>query len=86
MIRAGAVAFVVLASTAAQAQQQQFGTPTDAVPTSGAPMTVVLLLRNGYDIKSGFSDNTGGAYLVFQKATSAYLCHSGPSPVCTKLN
>lgn len=44
------------------------------------------LLVDGYDIKTGFADTTGGAYLVLQKATSAYLCHSSPRQVCEKLN
>ncbi|MDX7951199.1 hypothetical protein P7D22_08410 [Lichenihabitans sp. Uapishka_5] len=44
------------------------------------------LLADGYDIKTGFADNTGGAYLVLQKATSAFLCHSSPRQVCEKLN
>lgn len=44
------------------------------------------LLVDGYDIKTGFADNSGGAYLVLQKATSAYLCHSSPNQVCEKLN
>ena len=44
------------------------------------------LLADGYDIKTGFTDNQGGAYLILQKATSAYLCHSSPNQVCEKLN
>lgn len=44
------------------------------------------LLVQGYEIKTGFSDNNGGAYLVLQKATSAYMCHSSPNQVCEKLN
>ena len=44
------------------------------------------LLVDGYEIKTGFADTTGGAYLVLQKATSAYLCHSSPRQVCEKLN
>ena len=43
-------------------------------------------LRDGYEIKAAFSDNGGGAYLVLQKGTSAYLCHSSPNQVCEKLN
>ena len=44
------------------------------------------LLTDGYEIKTGFADTTGGAYLVLQKASSAYLCHSSPNQVCEKLN
>ena len=44
------------------------------------------LLVDGYEIKTGFADNQGGAYLVLQKITSAYLCHSSPNQVCEKLN
>ena len=44
------------------------------------------LLADGYEVKTGFADSTGGAYLVLQKATSAYLCHSSPNQVCEKLN
>lgn len=44
------------------------------------------LLVDGYEIKTGFADTAGGAYLVLQKATSAYLCHSSPRQVCEKLN
>ena len=44
------------------------------------------LLVDGYEVKTGFADNNGGAYLVLQKATSAYLCHSSPNQVCEKLN
>ena len=45
------------------------------------------LLVDGYEVKAGFADTaSGGAYLVLQKATSAYLCHSSPNQVCEKLN
>ncbi len=43
-------------------------------------------LRDGYDIKAAFYDNSGGAYLVLQRGTSAYLCHSSPNQTCEKLN
>ena len=43
-------------------------------------------LRDGYEIKAAFPDNNGGAYMVLQKGTSAFLCHSNPNPNCEKLN
>ncbi len=43
-------------------------------------------LRDGFEIKAAFYDNTGGAYLVLQRGTSAYLCHSSPNQTCEKLN
>ena len=54
-----------------------------AAPT---PLPVAQLLQQGYDVKAAFYDNAGGAYLVLQKATSAYLCHSSPNQTCEKLN
>jgi hypothetical protein len=79
--RAAALAGAVAASLApALAQQTATGLPGEKF---GA---VRQLLVQGYEIKTGFSDNTGGAYLVLQKAASAYLCHSSPSQVCEKLN
>ena len=55
---------------------------------AAAPETlpVARLLQDGYDIKAAFYDNAGGAYLVLQKLTSAYLCHSSPNQTCEKLN
>ncbi len=47
---------------------------------------VAARLREGYEIKAAFPDNNGGAYMVLQKGTSAYLCHSNPNPACEKLN
>ncbi len=54
---------------------------------SAADVTpIAKLLQQGYDIKAAFYDNSGGAYMVLQKTTSAYLCHSNPNQVCEKLN
>ena len=50
------------------------------------PLPVTRLLQDGYEVKAAFNDNTGGAYIVLQKATSAYLCHSSPNQTCEKLN
>ena len=47
---------------------------------------VATLLQQGYEVKTGFVDSAGIAYLVMQKSTSAYLCHSGAVPACDKLN
>jgi hypothetical protein len=47
---------------------------------------VTQLLQQGYEVKAGFFDPTGIAYIVMQKATSAYVCHSGTVPACDKLN
>ena len=61
--------------------------PADAVLASDSKLPpVTQLLQQGYDVKTGFSDPAGTAYLVMQKATSAYLCHSGAVPACDKLN
>lgn len=43
-------------------------------------------LREGYEVKAAFYDNSGGAYIVLQRGTSAYLCHSSPKQTCEKLN
>lgn len=51
-----------------------------------ASATIRTLLTDGYEIKTGFVDPNGGAYLALQKTTSAYFCHSNPTPTCEKLN
>jgi hypothetical protein len=80
-VKTVALAGVMAATMApAFAQQVSTGSPT------GNFGAVRQLLVQGYEIKTGFSDNNGGAYLVLQKAASAYLCHSSPNPVCEKLN
>lgn len=43
-------------------------------------------LREGYEVKAAFYDNAGGAYIILQRGTSAYLCHSSPNQTCEKLN
>ena len=48
--------------------------------------TVGQLLKDGYEIKTAFSDGTGGAYIVLQKGSGAYMCHSSPRQTCEKLN
>ena len=75
MIRAAAFATALVLACGAAARA--------AAP---APLPVAQLLQQGFDIKAAFYDNSGGAYLVLQKATSAYLCHSSPNQTCEKLN
>ena len=64
----------VFATTGAEAADASAGSP------------VAARLRDGYEVKAAFPDNNGGAYMVLQKGTSAYLCHSNPNPNCEKLN
>ena len=58
----------------------------NAITTDSKLPPVTQLLQQGYEVKAGFIDTTGVAFLVMQKATSAYLCHSGAIPACDKLN
>lgn len=81
-MRAAATIAAVFASTVPALAQSATG---GAVALNKS-QPVRQLLIDGYDIKTGFADNSGGAYLVLQKATSAYLCHSSPNQVCEKLN
>ena len=76
MIRVAAVAGVLATAAAA-------GNAGAAVDPD---VTVASCLRDGYDVRAAFSDNSGGAYILLQKGTSAYMCHSNPSPRCEKLN
>lgn len=76
-----------LAQTAAPASPPVTADPLTVSsfgPQSAA--TMKTLLENGYEIKTGILDPNGGAYIALQKATSAYLCHSNPTPLCEKLN
>ena len=57
-----------------------------AIETNSKLPPVTQLLQQDYEVKTGFTDPIGTAYLVMQKATSAYLCHSGAVPACDKLN
>ena len=69
----GAALGVALATVAATASAQE-------------AVTVATCLRDGYEVKAAFSDNSGGAYLVLQKGSAAFMCHSNPLPRCEKLS
>lgn len=51
-----------------------------------AATSVAQLLKDGYEIKTAFADSGGGAYIILQRGTSAYLCHSAPRQTCEKMN
>ena len=76
-MRHGPIALLVLlagvAATAARAADQ-------------AATSVAQLLKDGYEIKTAFADTGGGAYIILQRGTSAYLCHSAPRQTCEKMN
>ena len=59
--------------------------PARAAAPDNALSNVAAILQDGYDIKAAFYDNSGGAYIILQKGTSAYMCHSNPAH-CEKLN
>ena len=69
-----AVAGLLLALAAATAAAAQAAT------------SVAKLLSDGYEIKTAFADTSGGAYIILQRGTSAYLCHSAPRQTCEKMN
>ena len=54
--------------------------------TASAAASVAKLLTDGYEIKTAFADTSGGAYIILQRGTSAYLCHSAPRQTCEKMN
>lgn len=89
---------IVLASLAliCAVSAQAASTTTATTPVSTTTTTVIdnkskippvaQLLSQGYEIKAGFFDASGIAYMAMQKGTSAYLCHAGTTPACDKLN
>lgn len=83
MIRAAllAAALAVL-STPAPAQSVTAG-PSGGRTTINPQL--VQLLQDGYEIKAAFAE-AGVAYLLLQKTTSAFLCRSGGTAACEKLN
>lgn len=73
-MRRGLAGLLVLLVTATTAAAQ------------AAATSVAQLLRDGYEIKTAFADTSGGAYIILQRGTSAYLCHSAPRQTCEKMN
>ncbi len=51
-----------------------------------ASTSVAQLLKDGFEIKTAFADTSGGAYIILQRGTSAFLCHSAPRQTCEKMN
>ena len=59
---------------------------TASAAAAEAAASVAKLLTDGYEIKTAFADTSGGAYIILQRGTSAYLCHSAPRQTCEKMN
>ena len=59
---------------------------TASAAAAEAAASVAKLLTDGYVIKTAFADTSGGAYIILQRGTSAYLCHSAPRQTCEKMN
>ncbi len=59
---------------------------TATAAAAQAATSVAKLLSDGYEIKTAFADTSGGAYIILQRGTSAYLCHSAPRQTCEKMN
>ena len=59
---------------------------TPAFAQQSAAASVAQLLKDGYEIKTAFADTGGGAYIILQRGTSAFLCHSAPRQTCEKMN
>jgi hypothetical protein len=74
---------VALAQTATKPSAP---TGTSVIQPNSKLPPVAQLLQQGFEVRAGFMDASGNAYLVLQKATSAYLCHSGAVPACDMLN
>ncbi|MGI3901530.1 MAG: hypothetical protein ACRYGP_01415 [Janthinobacterium lividum] len=73
-MRRGLVGLLVLLATAT------------TVAAQAAATSVAQLLKDGYEIKTAFADTAGGAYIILQRGTSAFLCHSAPRQTCEKMN
>ena len=54
--------------------------------TAQAATSVASLLASGYEVKTAFAGPGGDAYIILQRGTSAYMCHSAPRQTCEKLN
>lgn len=76
----------MIAGRAVAVVMAAFGVAGPAWAAADPDVTVATCLRDGYDVRAAFSDNNGGAYILLQKGTSAYMCHSNPLPRCEKLN
>lgn len=74
-MRHGPIALLLLLAAVASARA------ADQASTS-----VAQLLKDGFEIKTAFADTSGGAYIILQRGTSAYLCHSAPRQTCEKMN
>ena len=72
-MRSGPAALLALLAAASSAAAQ-------------AATSVSKLLSDGYEIKAAFADTDGGAYIILQRGTSAFLCHSAPRQTCEKMN
>ena len=59
---------------------------TATAASAQATSSVAQLLKDGYEIKTAFADTGGGAYIILQRGTAAYLCHSAPRQTCEKMN
>lgn len=79
MRRLAAGLLLALATASAAAAQV-------ASQAAQAATSVAKLLSEGYEIKTAFADTSGGAYIILQRGTSAYLCHSAPRQTCEKMN
>ena len=75
-----AAGLVVVVATASAALA------TATAVAAQAATSVAKLLSDGYEIKTAFADTAGGAYIILQRGTSAYLCHSAPRQTCEKMN
>ncbi len=59
---------------------------TATAASAQASGSVAQLLKDGYEVKTAFADTGGGAYIILQRGTSAFLCHSAPRQTCEKMN
>ena len=79
-MRAGVVRFLILLAAVSTA----LGVASAVAAQTAS--SVAQLLKDGYEIKTAFADTSGGAYIILQRGTSAFLCHSAPRQTCEKMN
>ena len=60
-------------------------TPAPAQRSLPANASIAQVLAEGYEIRAAFINN-GVSYVFLQRQTSAYMCKSGASASCEKLN